>query len=324
MKTIFSTIDNLRSAAITVAAYGCFAVNDALMKLVMLDLPQLQAIFFRGLIVVPLLALLATCRGELIGHISNVDRWMLVGRMLGDVATTFAVLGAIHSGPMADVAVILGAQPLCVMIGAAVCLGERIDRASWAMGFIGLLGVVLVARPNARMGLSPHAVLAMLGNVFGVARDLLARRISDAVPATQIATFSAVAVTTASGLLGACADGWADPAPREVGLLAVSSTLLAIAQVGGVLQMRLGDVGFVQPFRYSYIVWCMLLGILVFQQFPDGWTLAGAAVVAGCGIAALVCERRRSLLAPKGACRLKEESTDIEVPPTKEDAVPTL
>ena len=51
--------DNVRAAAVTVASYGLFAINDAIMKMVMLKVTQMQTIFVRGLFVVPLLALLA-------------------------------------------------------------------------------------------------------------------------------------------------------------------------------------------------------------------------------------------------------------------------
>ena len=86
----------------------------------------------------------------------------------------------------------------------------------------------------------------------------------------------------------------------------VPLVLLAGALIGSVVAMRTGDVGFVQPFRYSYILWAMLLGIMLFGNYPDVLTLAGAAVVAGCGIASLIRERRRSRPAPAGARRLEE------------------
>ena len=67
-----------------------------------------------------------------------------------------------------------------------------------------------------------------------------------------------------------------------------------VALVGIVTQMRMGDVGFVQPFRYTFILWSTLLGILFFGHWPDHWTVAGATIVAGCGITSLWHEQRRS------------------------------
>jgi len=38
------------------------------------------------------------------------------------------------------------------------------------------------------------------------------------------------------------------------------------------------------PFLYTQIVWATLLGLLIFDQFPDAMTLAGLAVVIASGI----------------------------------------
>ena len=304
--------ENMRAATVAVSAMGCFAVNDAIMKLVMLSLPQLQSIFIRGIFVVPFLAMLSLLRREL-RPIHRIHWRQVVLRMVGDVGTTLCVLGALHSGPMADVAVILGAGPLCVMLGAAACLGERIDGRAWAMGVLGLFGVALVAKPTAT-GVSPHAGLALLGNGFAVLRDLVARRISSEVPATMIAALSAVAVMVTAGLGGAWRGDWARPSSRELSFLGVASALLGVAQVGSVVQMRMGDVGFVQPFRYVYIVFAALLGAIVFHQLPDLWTIVGAAIVTSCGLLSIVRERRRGHHAPKGARRLRDgadESRDV-------------
>lgn len=58
----------------------------------------------------------------------------------------------------------------------------------------------------------------------------------------------------------------------------------------------------------------MILGILLFGNYPDVLTLAGAAIVAGCGIASLLRERRRGRPAPVGARRLEEQDVVAEEP----------
>ena len=48
------------------------------------------------------------------------------------------------------------------------------------------------------------------------------------------------------------------------------------------------------PFTYTQLVWAVLLGWLVFGQFPDGYALAGIAVIAGSGLLLAWHERRRA------------------------------
>lgn len=337
---VTSRAENLRGAAVTIGCFGCWAVNDALMKVVMRDLPELQTIFVRNLFVLPLLVLIALRRGELVQPIPPSERFKVLGRVVGDVLTTFTVLAAINSGHLADVAVILGAQPLFIMLGAAACLGERIDRVAWAIGLFGMLGVVLVAQPGkfapsaataaaehgkssvgSSSGLSSVFALAAVG--FGTMRDLTARRISSAVPATQIAALAASAILLTAGIVGVVfVGGWIAPTGSDAGLCATAAVLLAGALIGSVVAMRTGEVGFVQPFRYSYIVWAMVLGIALFGNYPDALTLAGAAIVAGCGIASLMRERRRHgrLAPPAGACRLEEVVEETPATTATKDA----
>jgi S-adenosylmethionine uptake transporter len=51
-----------------------------------------------------------------------------------------------------------------------------------------------------------------------------------------------------------------------------------------VMAMRVGDVGVVAPFRYSALIWAILLGWLVFDDFPRGLTLLGAAIIVATGL----------------------------------------
>ena len=56
--------------------------------------------------------------------------------------------------------------------------------------------------------------------------------------------------------------------------------------------MRTGEIGAVQPFRYTLLVWAMIFGIVMFGEWPDAWMLAGSAIVVGAGLFTLYRERR--------------------------------
>lgn len=48
-----------------------------------------------------------------------------------------------------------------------------------------------------------------------------------------------------------------------------------------------------QPFTYTLLIWATVLGFLAFGDFPDGWTILGAAIVAGSGLYTFYRERVR-------------------------------
>ena len=55
--------------------------------------------------------------------------------------------------------------------------------------------------------------------------------------------------------------------------------------------MRVGDVSFIAPFRYTGLIWALILGWLVFGDWPVPSTLAGASIVAATGLFTLYRER---------------------------------
>ena len=56
--------------------------------------------------------------------------------------------------------------------------------------------------------------------------------------------------------------------------------------------MRSGEIGFVQPFRYSLLLWSILLGIVMFGEWPDAWMLTGSAIVVATGLFTFYREQR--------------------------------
>ncbi len=74
---------------------------------------------------------------------------------------------------------------------------------------------------------------------------------------------------------------------------------LIVGYLTSVMAMRCGDIGLVAPFRYTSLLWAIALGLLVFGDLPDGWTIIGSAIVVGAGLFTLLRERalRR---APRG------------------------
>ncbi len=51
-----------------------------------------------------------------------------------------------------------------------------------------------------------------------------------------------------------------------------------------ILAFRHAPASALTPFTYVQLVWAMAVGWLVFGNFPDRWSLAGIAVIAGSGL----------------------------------------
>jgi len=56
---------------------------------------------------------------------------------------------------------------------------------------------------------------------------------------------------------------------------------------------KLAPASVLSPFVYTQLIWVVILGYLVFDHVPTGWTMAGAAVVISSGLYLLHRERKR-------------------------------
>jgi S-adenosylmethionine uptake transporter len=74
----------------------------------------------------------------------------------------------------------------------------------------------------------------------------------------------------------------------------VGASALFFGYVFSVSSMRVGEVAFVAPFRYTILIWAILLGIVIFGHIPDGWTLVGASIIVATGVFTFYRERRLS------------------------------
>lgn len=148
-------------------------------------------------------------------------------------------------------------------------------------------------RPGAG-DFEPASLLAVLG-VAGLAlRDLATRTVPRETSSMVLSAYG-FAMTVPLGL-AMLALG---PAPVAVGMQGALWLAGALAMgLGGywaiVEAMRLGEIAVVTPFRYSRLLFALILGALVFAEYPDAWTLTGAALIIASGLYTFTRERALS------------------------------
>ncbi len=288
---------NVKGALLMVGSMAAFTLNDTLMKSLAGELLLPQAIFVRGVMTSALLFGLAMAMGQLRFRVSTEDGWLLGVRTLTEIAAVFLFLTALFNMPISNATAILQVLPLTVTLAAAIFLGEPIGWRRISAILVGFFGVLMIVRPGTD-GFTIHS-LYVLGAVAAVTlRDLTVRRMSGALPSLTVALWSAVGVTLCSGIVAAFQPWTSIAAPQGVVLVAAAGCILA-AYTSSVMVMRVGDIAVVSLFRFSAILFALLLGVTVFGERPDGLTLAGAALVVASGVYALWRERLRGARAPR-------------------------
>lgn len=284
--------DNARGAAYMSASMAGYVVNDAIMKLLLVDLPLGQAIAMRGLVVVIMIGAVAASQRALVVPVPRVDRLLLALRLVGEGGATVCYLMALKSLPLADATAILQAMPLAVTLAAAIFLRERVGWRRWLAILAGFAGVLMIVRPGGD-AFDLAALWAVAAVCFLTLRDIVTRRLSAALPSAFVTTCTALTI----GAIGAAmmlSQPLAPVAPWQVGLILATAPCLLVGYLFSVMTMRVGDVGFIAPFRYTILIWSIGLGIVVFGDLPDAPTLAGAGLVVGAGLFTFYRERALS------------------------------
>ena len=154
---------------------------------------------------------------------------------------------------------------------------------------VGFAGVVLIVRPpGAFQWIALVPVAAALSSAL---RDMVTRRIGRTETSLAILFYSSIAVIVI-GLATAPLFEWRAVSGAAWALLALNGALNGGAHFLMIEALRLGEAVTVVPFKYSGLVWGLLLGFLVWRHVPDAWMLGGAALVAGSGLYLLRLEYR--------------------------------
>lgn len=277
-------------------AMAAFTLNDTITKSVTSELNVGEIIVVRGLFAMVLVGAFAAWRGAL-----RPLRTLLIRpvglRVIGEIGGTLTFLSAIAHMPLANASAIFQALPLVITLGAALIFGEPVGWRRWLAIAAGFVGVLVIVRPGTA-GFSEVSLLALVSVAFCTLRDLATRKIPTEIPSLFIALLTTFTVSSAGAVIMVPLGGWIPPSPRTVGLLAVAAVLLLIGYQCIISALRTGDISAVAPFRYTALLWAMLLGYLAFGDRPDGFMLLGAGIIVASGLYAFYRERVRNRLRP--------------------------
>jgi len=267
-----------------------FTINDAITKEMSSEMNFGQVMLVRGVFAMLLMAALFFRRSKLRSVSSAMARPVAL-RVAAEVAGTIAFLTAIVHLPLANTAAIFQALPLAVTLGAALFLREPVGWRRWLAISAGFVGVLVIIRPGLA-GFSEFSLYALLSVVFFAVRDLATRRIPAQVPSLFVTFVTTVAVMIMGAFILFPLGGWTPLSAKGVGLLALAAVLILIGYQCVIIALRSGDISAVAPFRYTALLWAILLGYLVFGDVPDAMMAAGATIIVVSGLYTFHRERR--------------------------------
>ena len=274
--------ENQRGSLFMVASMAGFAVEDMFIKSAARAMPVGQVLVLMGLLGVLWFGTLARRAGQPAFPAALRSRTMALRSGFELVGRLFYAL-ALALTPLSVTSAILQATPLVVVAGAALLFGEKVGARRWALTALGFAGVLVILRPGLQ-GFDALSLLAVVGLLGFAGRDLATRAAPPALSNAQLGV-AGFAVLALSGLviLG-FQGGPALPAalPFAKALGATAFGILGYSYL--TRAMRTGEVSVVTPFRYTRLLFALILGVAVFGERPDLATLIGSAMIVICGI----------------------------------------
>ncbi|SHJ80277.1 S-adenosylmethionine uptake transporter [Shimia gijangensis] len=282
--------DNMKGALLMIFSMACFTFNDTFLKLVGPQMPLFQLLFLRGVVTTVLIYVMARRMGAIKLRLPAAD-WGMIGlRTASEIGAAYFFVTALMHMPIANVTAVLQVLPLTVTLGGALFFGEKVGWRRFLAIAIGFTGMLLIVRPGPE-GFDTYAIYALGAVVCVTGRDLSTRRMSSQVPSMTVTLSASLGVLLFSAV-ATLGETWVPITQRDALLIGGASVFIIGGYLFSVMVMRVGEVGFIAPFRYTGLLWALLLGLVVFGDWPDAITLLGAAIVVATGVFTLFRESR--------------------------------
>ena len=278
--------ENFRGAVLMMICMGAFVLNDAFVRLAGDSLPLAQILFFRGILTTIALLLVAFYTGVFKLKVSRQDKWLIFFRSVTEALTAYFFLTAVMNMPFANVTAILQILPMTVTVAAAIVFKEKVGVIRISLIMLGFFGVILIINP-AQDGFNKYAGYALISVLSITTRDLLSRKLSVDVP-TLIPTVSASLGVLLFSILLITKTAFQPLDLQNSFFILAAAFFIIFGYYTAVLVMRSGEISFISPFRYTAVLFALMLGFVFFDEQPDGIAFLGMTIVIISGIALMI------------------------------------
>ena len=208
--------------------------------------------------------------------------------LLGSTALSVSGIGLV---PLATASAIGFSSPIIVTALSVPLLGESVGPRRWGAVLVGFVGVLIAVRPGS--GQLTTATLFLLGGAACYALYQIATRRGGTHDSAETGiVYAALVGMIVTSLLLPFGFEW----PHRLADAALFAGLGVFGGVGHyfVIQaFRLGPAALIAPLGYLELVGSTTLGYVVFANFPDSWTWAGASLIVASGVYIAIREHRR-------------------------------
>jgi drug/metabolite transporter (DMT)-like permease len=276
-------------ALILLAVLG-FALLDSSVKLLSAGVPLLLVVWTRYAMQAVLVGgwLRLNPSARLRPPVRHPRFQVLRGTLL--LATSVLAFLGLRELPVAEFTAIAMLAPVFVTLASPWLLKEPVGALRWALVTLAFTGGLLVVRPGSAV-FTPAALLPLALAACGAMFQLLTRHMAALEdPLRTHGTTGAVGMAWLTVAMAAWPGAWWPTLPQvtawQWALMAAAGLFGTFGHLAFIVGTRRAPLPVLMPFTYAQLVFAGLLGLWVFGQRPDGWALAGMALIAASGAVA--------------------------------------
>ena len=302
--------NKLRAITYLLLAIAFATSQDAIVKGLQGGYPTWEVVAFRGATALP--PFLIWGYFARLNFFKLPSAWPLIllrSIILFSAYMAFALATA--TMPLANAVAIYFTMPFFVGALSGWALSEKVPTYRWMAIAIGFGGVLVSVRPGSET-FSAAAILALYA-AFGYAvGQILSRKISQGTDPLIIANMQSVLYFGGSVLIGviisifkidassaatfaALTKPFAWPPVKDLAVMSLMGLFSCLSSVFFVRAYQSAPASYVAPLEYSAMIFAVFYGITWFNDYPDYYTLMGAAIVIAAGLFMVAMDRKQQV-----------------------------
>ena len=285
---------NLRGILFMTLSMGGFAVEDLFLKILSEAVPVSQILIYVGISATVLLSVISIIKRIPVLRNDIYSNKLFIIRSFADMMGAVLIVTSISLMPLSTVSSILQALPLFITFGAVLIFKESVGWRRWSAVSFGFIGVILILKPGLS-SFHPSSLIVLLAVACLALRDIVTRKISKDIHSITVSLYAFI-LTTVGGIFSLPFFGNFVTLKITQWFVVLTITLFGcFSYFMLVLATRKGDISVISPFRYSRLIFAIVLAILVLNERPDTLSLVGAAIIVASGYYTIWRERSLTL-----------------------------
>ncbi len=272
--------DNIDGILWALLAAALFSSVAAMAKVAVAEYHVLQILFFRQIIV--FLSSLPSIKKSFPQSLKTHYPGIHMLRLMGAFVALSCGIWSVAVLPLTTAITLAFAQVFFVAILALFFLKEAVGAHRLGAVIVGFIGVIIVMRPGVDGLINSYALIPIVGAIGAAVAVTSVRKLAATESTATLLVYQALFVGALAGVPLYWL--WVTPDLSGLLLLLTMGVLATVGQWVGVKALRLGEASVVGPIEYSKLIYAAILGFMLFNEVPDGFTITGAVVIIGSSI----------------------------------------